>query len=140
MKFSSFIIVLLAMAVSSLAFAGQYLPQAVAVDPVNMTAQGDQWTARNDADGDVYIGCGVRYLDDGAGGVFAFGFCQAEDSDGDVAFCNSENAELLAAIGGISDFSFITFSWELNDAGDAVCNRIGHSTQSFYLPEFRTRR
>lgn len=139
MKFNSLICSIFFIAITSTTFAGQYSPQVVDIDPVNLTAQGDQWTARNDADEDVYIGCGVRYFDDGTGGVLAFGFCQAEDSDGDTAFCNSDNPELLKAIGGISDFSFITFSWNIDGAGNGICSRIGHSTQSFYLPHLKTK-
>jgi hypothetical protein len=34
-----------------------------------------------------------------------------------------------------ADFSFITFSWTDDGAGNLTCTRIGHSTQSFYLDE-----
>lgn len=123
---------------STLAMAGFVQPAEVMVDLVGETAQGDQWTARNEADDAVYIGCGLRAYDDGAGGVFRWGFCQAIDADGDEVVCNTENPGLIDAIGAQDDFSFIVFSWrtEVNDAGEKiqVCDHIGSSTQSFYLP------
>jgi len=49
------------------------------------------------------------------------------------AFCSTFDPDLLDAMKSVSDFSFITFSW--NVAGE--CTRIGFSTQSFYLPNFK---
>ncbi len=139
MKFRLTLITSMLFIVSSASHAGRVEPQPVDVDPVGMTAGGDLWTARTDADPDVYIGCGVRRIADGAGGILHFAFCQAEDTDGDIAFCNSSDPGLVAAIDGISDFSYVTFSWEIDSAGNEICNRIGHSTQSLYLPEFKTK-
>lgn len=91
----------------------------------------DMVTARF-SDNDVeFIGCGIRTFDDGAGGTFTFGFCQATDSAGVNGFCQSTNTDLLLAMAATADFSFITFGWDA--VGD--CTRIGFSTQSFYLPD-----
>ena len=95
-----------------------------------MFAQGDQWTARNSDNSGDLIGCGIRNLDDGMGGSFSFGFCQATDSDGDAITCTSFNEDLFDTIKANNSYSFITFGWDANDE----CTRIGFSTQSFYLP------
>jgi hypothetical protein len=73
----------------------------------------------------------VRRIDDGAGGVILFAFCQAADPADVQGFCSTENPDLIASIGDQDHFSFITFSW--NAAGE--CRSIGNSTQSFYIPE-----
>jgi len=123
--------------VAGVAFAGLSQPATVTVDLDNMFAQGDQWTARS-ADNDVeFIGCGVRVLDDGIN-AFAFGFCQAGDSDDVQITCFTENPNLLNTLGANSDLAFITFNWRDDGFGGAECTRIGFSTQSFYLPDFKT--
>lgn len=137
MKLSISTIAFFAIFCCSTAHAGLYQPAEVNVDLTTNFAEGDQWSGRTDADNEVYIGCGVRRISDGAGGVFYFSFCQAQDADGELAFCNSSDPELVQAIDAFSDFSYITFSWEENEFGDGICTRIGHSTQSFYLPEFK---
>ena len=69
--------------------------------------------------------------DDGAGGAIAFGFCQAEDADGERAFCNTDNEDLLDAIEASADYGYVTFTW---DEKTGQCTRIGFSNQSFYVP------
>ena len=117
--------------VATVALGGLVQPAPVIVDLDNMTAQGDMVTARYSKNDTEFIGCGVRHLDDGAGGVFPFGFCQAEDADGDAIICVTFNVGLIDAIRGSSDFSFLTFDWD----EEKTCTRIGFSTQSFYLPK-----
>ena len=112
-------------------FAGMVNPVEVNVDLDNMIASGDMLTARNAEGEDVLIGCGQRIIDLGNDTVFAWGFCQATDADGDQKTCITENAELLNGIDSISDTSYITFAWDLDDN----CTRIGSSTQSFYAPK-----
>lgn len=115
---------------AGIAFAGFVQPAAVFVDEDNMNASGDQATARF-SDNDVeFIGCGIRVLEDGMGGVISFGFCQAADSEEVFVVCTTFDAGLVDAMKAISDFAFIRFSW--NENGD--CTSIGSSTQSFYLP------
>lgn len=117
------------------AIAGLTQPAPVIVDLDGAGggfAQGDLITARTDKTDTVFIGCGVRDFDDGAGGAFTFAFCQAEDEEGDAAFCNTQNPGLIESIRGSSDSSFLTFSW-VDNAGAPECTRIGFSTQSFYL-------
>lgn len=111
-------------------FAGNTQPAPLVIDLANQIASGDQVTVRYSRNDVELIGCGARVFDDGAGGVIKFGFCQARDADGVSAFCNTTNPGLVDTILGISDFSWLSFSW--NDAGQ--CIRIGVSTQSFYLP------
>ena len=93
-------------------------------------ANGSMVTARFSKNDVEFIGCGVRRIDDGAGGVVLFAFCQAADAANVQGFCSTENPNLIASIGDQDDFSFITFSW--NAAGE--CRSIGNSTQSFYIP------
>lgn len=123
---------------AGLASAGLKQPAPVTVDLDNMTAQGDQNTARIAADDVSFIGCGIRVFDDG---MFsnAFGFCQAGDSEENSVTCFTQNPNLLQAIGRTSDFAFITFSWRDDGFGGAECIRVGSSTQSFYLPNFTTK-
>ena len=120
-------------------FAGFVQPAVVVVDFVNMLAEGDQNTARTAADDVSFIGCGVRVNDDGVNPPFAFGFCQAGDSEENEITCFTQNPNLLNAMGAGNDFSFITFSWRDDGSGGAECTRIGFSTQSFYLPNFTTK-
>jgi hypothetical protein len=94
------------------------------------------WTART-ADNDVeFIGCGTRVVDVG-GDPFLFGFCQAQDADENKIVCFTQNQDLLDAMKSPSDFSFITFSWVDDGSGGIECIRIGFSTQSIYLPNFK---
>lgn len=119
---------------SSAALAG-----LATVTPVTVTLNGDgsgaangSMTAARFASNDVeFIGCGLRRFDDGLGGVFVFGFCQAADAADVQGFCQTENPNLIQSIADQDDFSFITFSW--NAAGE--CRSIGNSTQSFYIPK-----
>ena len=119
---------------SAYGMAGVVQPAPVEVDLGNQNAQGDMVTARF-SDNDVeYIGCGVRTFEGAPS--FSFGFCQAGDADGNEVLCFSQNPDLLDAIKAISDYSFITFSW---DSG-LVCTRIGNSTQSWYIPELKLKK
>lgn len=120
---------------SSTALGGLTQPAVVDVDLANNIASGDMRTARNAANDTEFIGCGMRDIEDGMGGIFSFAFCQAEDADGDRAFCNTTNGQLIEAMRAGNDFSFVTFSWQDDGAGNNICNRIGFSTQSFYLPD-----
>lgn len=113
------------------ALAGMVLPAPVEVDLTTRFATGDMVTARYSANEKEFIGCGIRKFDDGAGGVAASGFCQAEDKKGERGICNTDNEDLLDAISSSAAFSFVTFSWDENGR----CKHIGFSNQSFYLPK-----
>ena len=118
---------------SSAALAGLVMDQPVTVTlngDGSGSAAGNMATARFSKNDVEFIGCGVRRIDNGAGGLTVFGFCQAADAANVQGFCSTENPGLLQSIGDIDDFSFITFSW--NAAGE--CRSIGTSTQSFYIP------
>lgn len=113
------------------AMGGLVQPVPVDVDLTNMTANGDMVTARYSENATEFIGCGIRKISDGMGGIFDFGFCQAEDRAGDHIICNTTDAGLLDAISSSGEYGFITFSWDAMDQ----CTRIGFSNQSFYLPD-----
>ncbi len=115
------------------AFAGETQPAAVTVDLDNFFASGDTVTARTDDNDEVYIGCGTRNTDDGAGGLVSWAFCQAQDAEGDQITCFAFDSPLVNTINAINDTSFITFSWADNGNGFLECSRMGFSTQSFYL-------
>ena len=114
---------------TSTAFAGLYMPESVSVDLDNRLAKGDMWSARYDRNDDVFIGCGIYTLDDLYGSYAAFAFCQAQNSDGLMAFCATQNEGLIEAIRALVDRSSITFRWDENDQ----CTDIGTSTQSYFL-------
>ncbi len=116
---------------STAAIAGMVQPAPVDVDLATFFAGGDMLSARYAPNKNEFIGCGVRKFDDGVGGATAFGFCQAEDADGERAFCNTDNEDLLDAIEASADYGYVTFSW---DEKTGQCTRIGFSNQSFYVP------
>jgi hypothetical protein len=90
-------------------------------------------TARDSDDPTALIGCGVRYFDDGVGGSFEFGFCQARVA-GEGITCLIQNPGLLQAVHSLGDYSYIQFTWD----DDLNCVRVGSSTQSFYLPKTKS--
>jgi hypothetical protein len=132
MKIIKLAIVAISVAVASFAFAGLVQPAPVMItlnEDNSGFAQGDMLTARY-SDNDVeFIGCGTRTIEAG-GPLFHFGFCQATDSEGNMAFCSTNDADLLTSMRATADYSFVTFGFNT----DGVCTRIGFSTQSFYLP------
>ena len=134
MKFAKLLTAAAFVLISSAALAGFARPVPVEVDLDEMYALGDMYTARTADEDNVFIGCGVRYVDFG-GGLIAWGFCQAQDAEGDRITCYTQNEALLDRVRSTSDYSFITFSWEDDGAGGATCIRVGFSTQSFYLPK-----
>ena len=135
MKIRNLLSIAALMLIAGGAYAGLTLPAPVLIDLDLMIAQGDQATARNSKNDVELIGCGIRVFDDGMGGSFSFGFCQATDSDGVEGFCSTQRADMLDAMKATSAFAFITFGWDAN----GECTRIGYSTQSFYLPNFTTK-
>ena len=118
---------------STLAMAGK-----VNVYPVAVTlnadgsgnASGNMASARASANDVEYIGCGVRATENSTGGANFNGFCQAGDATGVTAYCWTQNRELLDVIKNVADYSFVTFSWNV----DGQCRFVGISTQSFYIP------
>ena len=117
--------------ISASAFAGLTQPQVVVIDMAARTAMGDMVSARTAANELEFIGCGIRHLDDGAGGAFELGFCQAGDAGGQIITCATQNPGLLKAIAAMTDSSYVTFDWDESE----FCTRIGNSAQSFYLPK-----
>jgi len=125
---------LMVVLLSSSALAGWTQPFPVSVDLEERFAAGDMATARYAKDSLAFIGCGIRSFDDGEGGNFSFGFCQAGDAAGVTAACFTEDPDMLKVMAATSDFSFIFFGWA-GEGDDATCTRVGRSTQSFYLPK-----
>jgi hypothetical protein len=129
------------------AFAGRELSVPVSIEtwpadayyPGSLpggTASGDMRSARNSKEKRELIGCGIRAYDDGAGGAFYWGFCQANiESEFPVvdAQCFTYNPGLLTALAGLTDASYITFTWVEVGPDTYECTEIGNSTNSFYL-------
>ena len=122
---------------SSAVLAGLHQPAPITIDLDNRIASGDMLTAANSVNSDEFIGCGIRSFDDGLGGTFRFGFCQAQVNGGDAVTCFTESDALLDDMRALNDFSWITFSWTDVGAGDLTCTRVGISTQSFYLDKVK---
>lgn len=117
--------------VSTSVYAGMVNPQAVEVDLVDRSAKGDMSTARFSDNEIEYIGCGTTVFLNPDGSTYKFGFCQAKTADDVVGFCNSDNEGMVDQMGGASDYSYVSFNWDV----DGLCTRVKFSTQSFYIPE-----
>ena len=110
---------------------------SVSIMPVAVTmnadlsgyATGSMSSARRSSNTVEMIGCNIQRFGDTTP-VRAYGFCQARSAGNVMGFCSTDNAELLEAIQGIADYSYISFAWR----ADGTCSRIGISTQSFYIP------
>jgi len=126
---------LLLIAVTAQAGKVQPAPVIIDIDPVTLNgfASGDMISARNSDNEFEFIGCGTRASEDGVGGVFQWGFCQASVEEGGSKNCTTTNVALLEGINVLSDSSFITFSWTDDGEDGLTCIRVGSSTQSFYL-------
>ncbi len=122
---------------SSAVFAGLYQPAPVVVDVDNGFASGDMLTAANSVNSDEFIGCGTRITEDGLGGTFRSGFCQARVKGGESLTCFTFNDALIDEMRASNDFSFITFGWTDDGFGGLTCTRVGFSTQSFYLDKVK---
>lgn len=120
--------------VSSVALAGLVIdnPVTVTLNPDGSgEATGTLSSARFSKNKVEFVGCGLRRVEDGGGGIFLFGFCQAATATDVQGFCETENPDLIQAIADQDDYSFVVFSW----TADGVCRGIGNSTQSFYIPK-----
>ena len=117
----------------------QPAPVVIEVDAAgNGIALGDMISARNSDNEFEFIGCGTRAFEDGVGGVFHSGFCQASVEENGSVTCFTQNVELLEGINILSDSSFISFSWTDDGSGNLTCIRVGSSTQSFYLTKSKS--
>ena len=136
MEMKKVLILLVASLFSVTIYAGFAQPAPVMIEYYEGggAAQGDMISARNSANEFEFIGCGIRATDDGAGGVFDWGFCQASLEETVTVTCFVyDNPELMEGINILSDSSYITFGWDDDGEGNLTCNRVGSSTQSFYL-------
>lgn len=94
-----------------------------------IAAQGNEADAYNSADANQYIGCG---------GTSASGFCQAHDATDDadglvnVAFCTTQDPELIAHIRSVAADSFVRFTI---DPATGECLSLSVSHNSFYRPK-----
>lgn len=121
--------------ISGASLAGLYNPAPLEVDLDARFAHGDMLSTRNSEGEFAHIGCGTRIVERAYGEPFRFGFCRAEDLEGDSILCLTQNPALIDEIRAMNDSSFITFNWADDGYGGATCFRVGFSTQSLYLTE-----
>jgi len=136
MQIKNIFILLALLLLSVTVYAGyaQSVPVTIDYHAGGGSAQGDMISARNSDNEFEFIGCGIRAFDNGVGGVYGWGFCQAAlEEGGEVACFVNDNPALMEGIRILADSSFITFGWDDDGAGGLTCTRIGASTQSFYL-------
>jgi hypothetical protein len=134
MRMNQVVLVAVLILGSSAAMAGLVQPSPVSVTRFGDgggRATGDMVTARFSKDSVAFLGCGVRRIYTIDGSFAVFGFCEATTSSGVIGSCFSEDSALIESLASISDYSFITFTW--NAAG--FCTSIGNSTQSVYIPD-----
>lgn len=137
MKIKQLLITIAFAMLFSSVYAGLTQPADVVIDLDNRFASGDMWTARTSESEFTMIGCGIRKISVSPTETISFGFCQANSGeDGGSFTCFTQNSDILAGINAISDYSFITFGWDENNE----CDRIGNSTQSFYLPNIKLKK
>ena len=111
----------------AVAHAGESASAEVEVNLVQRRASGDLVTARYEANAGVKIQCAVNVF---AGGV-KNAACLAVDAAGNsITTNNTLNADMIAAINGISDHSFISFAW---DAGNNL-TRVTVIKSSIFTP------
>jgi len=138
MRIKQILITLAFTLLSSSVYAGLSQPAEVMVDLKNRVPQGIRKTASNSDRDFTMIGCDTRKISISPTETISFGFCQAnsgETEEGSFT-CFTQNADVLAGIDAISNYSFITFAWDEDDE----CIRIGNSTQSFYLPNIKEKK
>ncbi|MEP5764386.1 MAG: hypothetical protein ABJ308_07320 [Halieaceae bacterium] len=140
MKIISYVVAFFLALSATTVLGGLAQPSNLVIDLDNNFAFGDQVTTRYSKNDTEFIGCGIRSFDNGDDGTFSFGFCQAGDVDENYVICYTTNTDLLDAIRGGSDFSYLQFGWngesdpEFGEENNGTCTQIGFSTQSFYLP------
>jgi len=128
MKIRSFVSgAALCLALGGVASAGFKQPWAVTIDTVNRTAIGSLGTARNSADGNQAIGCGVSY--DSVNQKNNVN-CTATDAAGHTAQCATQQAELIQIALGIHADSLLQFNWT-----GAECTNIIVVNSSIYAPK-----
>jgi hypothetical protein len=109
MKYRALGCIGVATALSVAAQAGETASAEVSVDLVLRRASGDLVTARYEANAIVKMQCSVQVFSPGGPG----GSCIAVDAAGDSITTNvTTNADMIAAMNGISDHSYVSFSWD----------------------------
>jgi hypothetical protein len=136
MQIRNIFILLALLLLSVTVYAGYKQPAPVTIEYYEGggIAGGDLNAARYSDNEFEFIGCGIRASDNGAGGVFDWGFCQASLEEEVTVTCFViDDPALMEGINVLSDSSYVTFSWDDDGEGNLTCNRVGASTQSFYL-------
>lgn len=118
----------LSLALGGVAFAGFKQQVPVSIDNVRRTAMGSLATARNSADANQIIGCGVDY--DAVNRKNNVN-CSATDAAGHTAQCATQQAELIQLALGINGDSFVEFDWDKS----GVCTNIAVVNSSMNPPK-----
>ena len=119
--------------VTPIAQAGVSQPWDVEVNFEEGYASGDLQSARWDFHDNVFIGCNAQthILSDDF--RFDYGYCQAEDSNGDFVFCSTHDSDLVGRMSALNDTSWISFYFHGNEKDGYTCTSVKSSTTSFYL-------
>lgn len=91
-------------------------------------ASGSLSTARFSDSTVESIGCEVH-----ASGTTSTGFCEAVDAAGNTANCYTDAPEMIVAMRGINEYSYLRFEWN----GGGQCTGITTGAGSRYLPDTR---
>lgn len=118
----------LSLVLGGVAFAGFKEQWPVTIDNVRRTAMGSLGTARNSADANQAIGCGVHY--DAVNRKNNVN-CSATDAAGHSAQCATQQAELIQIALGINGDSFVEFDWDTSGG----CINITVINTSAHLPK-----
>ena len=83
------------------------------------------------------IGCAVSYYEQGGGEIYSYAVCKAVLGEEEQIICYTENVELVDKIAGLNHYSWLTFSWEWDEALEYnKCTVFRFSTYSHHIPEF----
>ena len=127
-------IMLLAPSVVLGGFASNGLVQ---IDWDAQEATGILSAARFSDNPDEQIGCAANYWELGDGGLYSNAACRAVLGEEEQITCYTENVELVDKIAGLNHYSWLSFSWEWDEAlGYNKCTVFRFSTRSHHIPEF----
>ena len=101
---------------SATANAGHRVVSQVNISAYYKFAYGNLGDARNSADVNQDLGCTTSAYSDGS----IFVTCQANDQNGNWAFCSSSNPAMVAAAQSIGSDSYVYFSWDANYSCTAI--------------------
>lgn len=116
-----------ALMAGSAAWAGLKSTWYASVDTTNRVAYGSYGSARGSADTVQAIGCSVQSF---STSTSARVICEAQDANGNSAYCSSTVPALVTAATSQSGDSYIYFTWDAN----GTCTYLYVSNSSNFAP------